>query len=67
MRRSIEWLDDVEILSSKKDASGRDMFVPVDQVVSFSAQYQFRTDPPHGSGARSPRDAQTRPVGRLAP
>jgi len=34
-RRAVETLNDVDILSSKKDASGHDMLIPVGQVASF--------------------------------
>jgi len=34
-RRSVEILDDMDILSTKKDAAGKDMLIPVGQVASF--------------------------------
>ncbi len=34
-RRALEGLNDVQILSSNKDAAGRDMLIPVGQVASF--------------------------------
>ncbi len=34
-RRAVETLDDVEVLSSKKNAAGHDMLIPVGQVASF--------------------------------
>ncbi len=34
-RRSVDILDDMDILSSKKDAAGKDMLIPVGQVASY--------------------------------
>jgi HAE1 family hydrophobic/amphiphilic exporter-1 len=34
-RRALEGLNDIDILSSKKDAAGKDMLIPVGQVTSF--------------------------------
>jgi HAE1 family hydrophobic/amphiphilic exporter-1 len=34
-RRALEGLNDIDILSSKKDAAGKDMLIPVGQVASF--------------------------------
>jgi hydrophobic/amphiphilic exporter-1 (mainly G- bacteria), HAE1 family len=35
LRRSLELLNDVEVLSTKKDAAGRDMLIPIGQVAGF--------------------------------
>jgi hydrophobic/amphiphilic exporter-1 (mainly G- bacteria), HAE1 family len=35
-RRALEGLNDIDILSSKKDAAGKDMLIPVGQVASFA-------------------------------
>ncbi len=34
-RRALEGLNDIDILSSKKDAAGKDMLIPIGQVTSF--------------------------------
>jgi HAE1 family hydrophobic/amphiphilic exporter-1 len=34
-RRSVDILDDMDVLSAKKDAAGKDMLIPVGQVTSF--------------------------------
>ncbi len=34
-RRSVDTLNDVDVLSSKKDAAGKDLLIPVGQVASF--------------------------------
>ncbi|MBN1570646.1 MAG: efflux RND transporter permease subunit [Acidobacteria bacterium] len=35
-RRSAEILDDIDLLSTRKDASGRDILIPIGQVVTYS-------------------------------
>ncbi len=34
-RQSVETLNEIDVMSSKKDASGRDLFIPIGQVVKF--------------------------------